>query len=31
MTDVLESDTRDTLWITDAEMIRRMRCPGKAE
>lgn len=27
MTDTFESDTRETLWITDAEMIRRMGCP----
>ena len=29
MTDTLDHDTRDTLYVTDAELIRRMGVPEK--
>jgi len=29
MSDTLDHDTRDTLYVTDAELIRRMGVPEK--
>jgi len=29
MTDTLDHDTRETLYVTDAELIRRMGVPEK--
>ena len=30
MTDTLDQDTRETLWVTDEELIRRLGAPRKA-
>lgn len=30
MSDTLEQDTRETLWVTDEELIRRLGAPRKA-
>jgi len=30
MTDTLEHDSRETLWVTDEELIRRLGAPRKA-